>query len=120
MCDFPVVNETIFFSSLQVTGPSGWADDCQCVIRDIKCVDCNDTLGYRVDDPCVTCLRTTTNMHRYIFLDGSVVAITRKRAGCSSPITWGALWSEDDDDDDDNYNVSPKFRRVDYPPTAGR
>lgn len=80
---------------------------CPCEIQDIACL-CTAVVGYRVSQPCQSCLSGATNGHRNIFWENAVrsslVAIdgTEKEKVALRYLTFGdepALWPSDYDAD---------------------
>ena len=91
-----VANEEISLFSSDVCLPSVVVETairpihtCDCKISTLTCRWCNSRLGYKVVEPCTSCLSASNNGHYYMFSSPAVASI--HRTGEPSPV-----WLDDE------------------------
>ncbi|CAC5406945.1 Protein FAM72B,Protein FAM72A [Mytilus coruscus] len=67
------------------------AENCDCWLVNMACINCGNCLGYNVRVPCRDCLSSSNNGHLWMFYVGAVSSYERLNYKGEEVLLWGNL-----------------------------
>lgn len=67
------------------------AENCECWLVNMACVQCGNCLGYNVRWPCRDCLSSSNNGHLWMFYVNSITSYERLDHKGEEVLSWGNL-----------------------------